>query len=226
MATPDLDAPRLSSSDVAGKRFRSVRRGYDPEEVHEFLRVVAERIAQLQGEIEWQRARGEHLERRRAAAQEAAYVRLSREFLEVVRKADEAAGRVRLQAEVGAQAELAAARAEAERILARARADADRVLSEARANAAGDPIQGPRAGDPLAALEADFSIDEFGMGSLWDRSGPDRAPQLFEDSPATDWPAAEPPMPDGDHPEPIPPELEELDFELNASLFDFFDDQD
>ena len=154
MATSELQAPSVQPAEIVAKRFPVVRKGYAQEEVQRFLRLVAENLSRLQGEIEWQRARSEHLERRTTAAQEAAYVRLSRDFMDVVRRADEAAGRVRADAESQARAEvgsahreaarlLAAAVEQAETILTEARSEAERILREAKANA---PVSTARVG--------------------------------------------------------------------------------
>src|SRR2546422_6303691 len=133
MATSELETPSPHPAEIAAQRFTVARKGYDTEEVHRDLRQVAEQLSRLQGEIEWQRARSEHLERRTTAAQEAAYVRLSRDFMDVVRRADEAAGRVRAQAEAQARAEVGSAHREAGRLLAAAAEQAEMILTAARA---------------------------------------------------------------------------------------------
>lgn len=132
---PDLEAPSLQPAQIVAQRFPVARKGYAQEEVQRFLRLVAENLSKLQGEIEWQRARSEHLERRTTAAQEAAYVRLSRDFMDVVRRADEAAGRVRADAEAQARAEVGSAHREAARLLAAAVEQAEMILTEARSQA-------------------------------------------------------------------------------------------
>lgn len=135
MAASELEAPSVQPAEIVAKRFSIARKGYAQEEVQRFLRLVAENLSRLQGEIEWQRARSEHLERRTTAAQEAAYVRLSRDFMDVVRRADEAAGRVRADAEAQAKAEVGSAHREAARLLAAAVEQAEMILTEARSEA-------------------------------------------------------------------------------------------
>jgi DivIVA domain-containing protein len=176
VATSELEAPSLQPAEIVAKRFPVARKGYAQEEVQRFLRLVAENLSRLQGEIEWQRARGEHLERRTTAAQEAAYVRLSRDFMDVVRRADEAASRVRADAEAQARAEvgsahreavrlLAAAVEQAETILTEARSEAERILREARAprsNGSERPPSPPHAeavSTPRIAGELDVDLD-------------------------------------------------------------------
>jgi DivIVA domain-containing protein len=135
MATSELEAAALRPGDVAEQRFSVTKRGYDPDEVHRFLRVVADHLARLQGEIEWQRARVEHLEQRNLELQGSAYDRISREFMDVVRRAEEAASQVRDKADDQAGAVLAGARQEADRMIGSAAHEAERILLTARAEA-------------------------------------------------------------------------------------------
>jgi DivIVA domain-containing protein len=125
----------MRPGDIEGQRFTFGKRGYDPEEVHTFLRAVADQVGRLQGENDWQRARVEHLEQRNLSAQDSAYERISREFMEVVRRADEAAGQVRARAENEARAAMGGAREDANRIVAQAAQEADRILQTARTEA-------------------------------------------------------------------------------------------
>ncbi|MGH2555739.1 MAG: DivIVA domain-containing protein [Actinomycetota bacterium] len=200
MATPEPERPALRPSYIAGRGFPLTRKGYEVEGVHAFLREVAEYVSRLQGEVEWLRARSEHLERRSAAAQEAAYGRLSRDFMEVVRRTDEAAGRVRLQAEAKAQSEMATARKDAGRILGEARLEAERIIAAARLEANEIDWQAMQKGGHLAwqpepdapgpsdASGVDLPTVSVDIAGIWDRddvswgqeeSGP--VPQLFEE---------------------------------------------
>jgi DivIVA domain-containing protein len=135
VAIRELDTAALRPMDVAGQQFAIGKRGYEPEEVHQFLRSVADNLERLQGEIDWQRARIEHLEQRSLTAQEGAYERLSREFMEVVRRADEAASHVRARAEDEARLAVTGAHEEANRMIASAGGEAERVLVTARGEA-------------------------------------------------------------------------------------------
>jgi DivIVA domain-containing protein len=174
VATSELETPSLHPAEIAARRFSVSRKGYAQEEVQRFLHLVAEQLSRLEGEIEWQRARAEHLEHRTTAAQEAAYARLSRDFMDVVRRADEAAGRVRADAEAQARADvgsahreaarlLAAAAEQAELILTAARAEADRMRREAKERGSKEPdAQRPDAPAPTptaGAGELDVELD-------------------------------------------------------------------
>jgi DivIVA domain-containing protein len=135
MSSSQVRTSSFHAADIAARRFAISRKGYDPEEVVGFLQDVAEHLNRLEGELQWLRTRCEHLERRTAEAQEAAYARLSRDFMDVVRRADEAATRVRADAEAQAQGELNAVHREAARLLAAAAEQAEVILTEARAEA-------------------------------------------------------------------------------------------
>ncbi len=121
MAVFELDDPSLSASAITGRRFRSARRGYEPAEVDAFLAAIADRIAELQQEVEQERGRAELFSRQVTGAQEGAYARVFRQLMDVMRAADDAAAEVRASAQREGQALLAQARAEAERIVAEAR---------------------------------------------------------------------------------------------------------
>jgi DivIVA domain-containing protein len=135
VATRELDTAALRPGDIAGQRFTIAKRGYEPQEVHQFLQSVADHFERLHGEIDWARARIEHLEQRSLVEHEGAYERLSREFMEVVRRADEAASHVRARAEDEARLAVTGAHEEANRMIASAGGEAERVLITAREEA-------------------------------------------------------------------------------------------
>jgi DivIVA domain-containing protein len=246
VATPELERHPLRPSYIAGRGFTLGRRGYEPEEVHAFLREVAEYVSRLQGELEWLRARSEHLERRSAEAQEAAYARLSRDFMDVVRRADEAAVRVRQQAEAKAQADMLTARRDAERILSETRLEAERILNAARLEAneidwqarqrdarpmAMQQPEWPGSGDISSLDLPTLSVD---IAAIWERediaAGPDEAPEpvLFPEPAHPIQQIPEVWRSNGHAPardaseDPIDPE--DLDVHLDVSIFDLFED--
>jgi DivIVA domain-containing protein len=209
VATSELEAQPIQPSAIVGRRFRLARKGYDPAEVDQFLRQLSEVVARLQGEVEWQRARGEHLERRTTAAQEAAYARLSRDFMDVVRRADEAASRVRTDAEAQARAEIGAAHKKAARLLSaaveqaeamltQARAEAERIMRRARSangsTATDQPAElslEPVSPEPTRAWSPDFESPISGQphSGVWDARGgttPARPSDQAEDDLAVD----------------------------------------
>ena len=121
----------MHPADIAEHSFTTARKGYTPNEVQEFLRLVAERVAQLEGEVDWERARVEHQQRKSAAAQESAYSRVAGDFRDVVKVADEAAQRVLSEAEAEAMKVIAAAHDEADQIVAGAKAETQGISSRA-----------------------------------------------------------------------------------------------
>jgi DivIVA domain-containing protein len=124
VAVFELQDPSLSAGAITGRRFRSARRGYEPEEVDAFLAAVADRVGELQREVEQERSRAELLGHQVSGAQEAAYGRVFRQLMDVMRAADAAAVGIRSAAEREAKALVVQARAEADRILAAARSRA------------------------------------------------------------------------------------------------------
>jgi DivIVA domain-containing protein len=144
MATAEPDRPPLRPSDITGQRFAVGRKGYDPAEVDSFMHKVADQVGRLQGQLEWQRARSEQLERRTAAAQEVAYSRMGRNFMDVVRALDEATSRIRAEAEVEARKRVAAAHDEADQIVEAAKEQAKAVLASAPGRGAGRRRKGPQ----------------------------------------------------------------------------------
>lgn len=251
MATPEPERQALRPSYIAGRGFSVTKKGYEVEEVHVFLREVAEYVSRLQGEVEWLRARSEHLERRSAAAQEAAYGRLSRDFMEVVRRADEAAGRVRHQAEAKAQADMATARKDAERILGEAKLEAERIIAAAKLEANEIDWQAMQKGAHLAwqpepdwpglseVSGVDLPTISVDIAGIWDHdgvpSGSDEGgpvPQLFEEPAHRTKQIPEvwrtnghvPATDTRSDPTTGPADPEELDVYLDVSIFDLFED--
>jgi hypothetical protein len=250
VATPEPERPALRPSYIAGRGFPLTRKGYEVEEVHAFLREVAEYVGRLQGEVEWLRARSEHLERRSSAAQEAAYGRLSRDFMEVVRRADEAAGRVRLQADAKAQADMAAARKDAERILGEAKLEAERIIAAARLEANEIDWQALQKGARLAwqpepdwpgpsdASGVDLPTASLDITEIWDRDDvswrPEESepvPQLFEEPahraqqiPEVWRTNGQISAGDARGVTTDPADADDLDVYLDVSIFDLFED--
>src|SRR5438874_10985084 len=115
----------MRPSDIAGRTFGEARRGYRREEVEAYLQTLASEMSRLQGEIEWLRVRSEHLKGDGTPAREAAYARISRNFMEVIRSADDAATKIRTEAEAEARATVASAHEEAARLVSEASARAE-----------------------------------------------------------------------------------------------------
>src|SRR3954447_863482 len=148
-AMSDLDLPLLPSADqIRRRKFATVRRGYDPDQVDDYLKQVAEQVEALETDLRDERlnaARQRPIGAETAAepapamaamaatappqtaapeTEEAAYERISKRFASVLKSADEEAQKLSDQA-----------RAEATKLMADARAEADRIRVDAQANA-------------------------------------------------------------------------------------------
>jgi hypothetical protein len=153
---------------------------------------------------------------------------VSRDFMEVVRRADEAAGRVKYQAEAKAQSEIVVARRDAEKILSEAKLEAERILAAARIEAHGIEWESKGAqARPGAAPEApsaggtgspgvDLPTLSIDIEAMWERED--------EEFPSSGWSANGHARPkDDSNGRREPEDQEDLDFYLDVSIFDLFD---
>lgn len=133
----DLDLPLLPSADqIRRRQFATVRRGYDPDQVTEYLNQIATQVEALESELREERMQASgRTEAPPAPAAppvpvaqpvtaEDAYAQLSARFANVLRTADEQAQQL-----------VADARAEAKKIMEEAQAEADAVRVDAQATA-------------------------------------------------------------------------------------------
>jgi len=140
VSSNDLDLPIVPSADQIRKReFATVRRGYDPDQVRDYLQQIADQISAMERDMRMRKPSatatmtpGEHLAAQVAAAEAARkpepfgdpYADLGKRFASVIELADREATRV-----------LDEAKAEATRILDEARGEADRIRVDAQARA-------------------------------------------------------------------------------------------
>jgi cell division initiation protein len=129
MTSTELDLPLLPSSDQIRRReFATIRRGYDPEQVREYLTHIAVQVETLEGELREARLRSGEGERvvqmPEPQPTEDPYERFASTVSDVLRAADEHAAEVLHQASE-----------EASRVLAEARSEADRIRVDAQARA-------------------------------------------------------------------------------------------
>ena len=138
----DLDLPLLPSAEqIRRRKFATVKRGYDPDQVHEYLNQVAIQVETLETDLRDERMgassrAGETVAAappkaaapappvRRRRASEAAYEQLSKRFATVLKAAD-----------AESQALIDKARAESTKLLEDARIEADKIRVDAQANA-------------------------------------------------------------------------------------------
>jgi DivIVA domain-containing protein len=163
----DLDLPLLPSAEQIRRReFATVRRGYDPDQVREYLQGVAGQVETLERELRERRktppspSPGEALAAKVTAVDAAvppaspadAYEEIAKRFAGVLESADKEASSA-----------VADAKAEAARIVDEARADADRIKLDAQSRAEAAKQEGS---DTLA--DAKREADRI-LGSLAER---------------------------------------------------------
>jgi len=138
----DLDLPLLPSAEqIRRRQFATVRRGFDPDQVQEYLNQVAIQVETLETELRDERlgssaraAEGAVKQAPKTASGQAGappapvpadvYEQFSKRFATVLQTADAEAQRV-----------VASAKAEAKKLIEESRAEADRIRLDAQANA-------------------------------------------------------------------------------------------
>jgi len=161
----DLDLPLLPSAEQIRKReFATVRRGYDPDQVREYLKAMAGQVEALERELRDQKrtppepSPGETLAAKVTAGAAAdpvppdAYAEVAKRFAGVLESADKEA-----------RAAVSAANEEAAKIVDDARAEADRITLDAQSRAESAKQEGS---DTLANAKAE--ADRV-LGSLAER---------------------------------------------------------
>jgi DivIVA domain-containing protein len=146
MPSAELDVPLVPSAEQIRRRmFASVRRGFDPDQVRDYLEQIADQVERLERELKEVRLAAEVAEAKAAdlsasqIAQPAEphidpFKDLGSRVADVLRSADEQAHKLTEDA-----------RREADRLLGDARGEADRVRTDAQARAERDRAQGAEA---------------------------------------------------------------------------------
>jgi DivIVA domain-containing protein len=125
MAATRLDHPILMSAEQIRRReFVTARRGYDPDQVRAFLEELADQMDVMASMIRESRMEADAAARAGAQPPADPYERLAERVASVIRAADEAAERLRIE---GSR--------EAERMMLEARSDADQIRTDAQAKA-------------------------------------------------------------------------------------------
>lgn len=128
MASTDLDLPLLPSAEQIRRReFATIRRGYDPDQVRDYLSQIAAQVETLEGELREARAQGDPDSDAVLSVPEPIedpYEKLAVRLANVIRTADEEAEGI-----------VDEARAEAGRTMQESRAEADRIRVDAQARA-------------------------------------------------------------------------------------------
>jgi cell division initiation protein len=125
MASTDLDLPLLPSAEQIRRReFATIRRGYDPDQVREYLGQIATQVETLERELREAREASDATIVRVPEPAEDPYEALASRLASLIRAADEQA-----------RAIIEDARAEAALTLQESRAEADRIRVDAQARA-------------------------------------------------------------------------------------------
>ena len=230
MSSTELDLPLLPSSDQIRRReFATIRRGYDPDQVRDYLQQIAVQVETLEHEL-----REAHLQ---AAAGEPVvtvpdptpvadpYERLASKVADVLRAADDQAERIMQDAREEAAMTLVESRTEADRIrvdaqahaedarqeggevLESARLEAERLLSglSARRETLVEQLQQMQSRLIGVAKELEAAIDQ--------PAGSDDEPSVTpaaQDLDLLEPVAAEPATEVGDPDDPVDPRYEDL----------------
>lgn len=123
---PTGDMGRAGSTDPV---FRTVKRGFDPEQVLDYLRSLGERVQGLEGQLD-QTQRELSEARRRASEPNDPYLGVSAHVAELLRGFDQEVDRARAKAEADAGRIQAEAKAKAGLEIEQARGEAERIRLE------------------------------------------------------------------------------------------------
>ncbi len=140
MPTSDLDLPLLPSAEQIKRReFATVRRGYDPEQVRDYLEAVATQVQTLEKDLKDARLKLESKAAEPAPPMPAEpkgdpYERISKRFAGLIATADREASRI-----------VDEANTEADRVVVEAKTQADRIRVDAQSRAEQDRQQGHEA---------------------------------------------------------------------------------
>jgi DivIVA domain-containing protein len=123
---------RRDPRQIRGRRFARVRKGYDPDQVRDFLDEVATWLEQLESELLSAQEEAESIARRPAPDP---YAQLGSHVAELMRGAQEHATRVRREADEESSKQLAGAKQRSEEIRSEAQTQAKRIRMEAQDDA-------------------------------------------------------------------------------------------
>lgn len=126
MSRTELDLPVLASPEQIRRReFVTTRRGYDQDQVRDYLDLVASQVERMQDLLREARREAEAAAAARSHAESAdPYEQLASRLSGLIRAAEDEAERIRREA-----------KDEAERVLREARTDADRIRLDAQSKA-------------------------------------------------------------------------------------------
>ena len=125
MSATNLDLPVLiSPQQIRRREFVTIRRGYDPDQVRDYMEQLADQVELMQSLLREARQQAQAAVRANERPRIDPYEELARRVSGVIREADSAAEQIR-----------GGAREDAERMTTEARTDADRIRTDAQARA-------------------------------------------------------------------------------------------
>jgi DivIVA domain-containing protein len=131
MSPAELDLPVLLTPEhIRRREFVTTRRGYDPDQVRDYLEQLAMQVEAMERMVQESRLQAESAQKPHASAADP-YETLARRVSDLLRSADQEAARIRREAGEESDRVLREARAEADRV----RLDAQTRAEEARAEA-------------------------------------------------------------------------------------------
>jgi DivIVA domain-containing protein len=133
MNATELDLPLLPSADQVRRReFATVRRGYDPDQVRDYLYAVANALETLEQRLRETKLELETALRLQQEPRRDPYEELAARLTDVLRSADQQAERITQEAREEYRRIVEEARAEADRLRLDAQARAERAHQESR----------------------------------------------------------------------------------------------
>jgi DivIVA domain-containing protein len=130
VSTADLELFGPPDADGTFPRFTTVLRGYDPEQVRDFVLRLAARVDTLERELEETRTQRDAARKRYGTARDDAYNQLGQRMADMLRTADQQAERIRREAEEEAKQRIIQARQLAGQIEREAEEHAQALRSE------------------------------------------------------------------------------------------------
>jgi DivIVA domain-containing protein len=135
MSSTEPDRPIVVSAEQVRRReFATIRRGYDPDQVRDYLEQVAVQVERMEQIAREARLEVEAAHHASLTPRADVYEEFASRMSDLLRAADEQADRVRSEA-----------KEEADRILTEVRADADRIRLDALSKAEESRTEGERA---------------------------------------------------------------------------------
>lgn len=133
MNATELDLPLLPSADQVRRReFATVRRGYDPDQVRDYLYAVANALETLEHRLRETKLELETALRLQQEPRRDPYEELASRFAELLRNADQQAERIMQEAKEQYRRMIEEARSEADRIRLDAQARAEQARQESQ----------------------------------------------------------------------------------------------